>query len=99
MTTDIEKSAIAFGADSKRVEARLRSASKLLLIGYRSVFAMGATFHADKRMLISADENWALVWQLRAQPDQPIGYGNQQTTNGSVFFVKVGAFECSPNNH
>lgn len=93
-----EEKAIAYGNDSNLVQERLRSAARLLLTKYRKVLANpNARFDAQNRMLISADDNYALVWSLRNHPDKPIGYLNQQTSVGVVTLRVIGGFEVDPN--
>jgi ElaB/YqjD/DUF883 family membrane-anchored ribosome-binding protein len=94
----LEEQAIAYGSNSKRVEDRLRKAARLLLTDYRKgLDTKQARYDAQTRMLISADDRYALAWQLRNRPDQPIGYLNQQTSVGVVNLLVIGGFEINPN--
>lgn len=94
----LEARAIAFGSDSAKVEKRLRGAAKLLLAPYRKVLDnRNARFDAGRRILVSADDRFALIWQTRRKPDQPEGYENQQTSEGVVFLTVIGGFEVNPN--
>lgn len=93
-----EEEARAFGNNSKLVEKRLRDSATMLLTKYRKgLDTPHAVFDAQTRMLISVDQTYALVWLLRAKPDQPVGYLNQQLSHGVVSLIEIGAFSVNPN--
>jgi hypothetical protein len=76
--------AIRLGNDRKALLRRLMDAKSTLVSSIRESFGKGRFDFKNKR-LISDDGRYILAWRLRAQPDRPISYYNQQTTGGSVF--------------
>ncbi|MDP2660447.1 MAG: hypothetical protein Q8R28_06945, partial [Dehalococcoidia bacterium] len=83
-----EQRAKELAADPKRLEARLRDGLKVLTAEYRKHFK-GARFDFDKKQLIGSD-GYFLQWRLRAYPDRPESYNNQQTSTGNVGLWKLG---------
>lgn len=85
--TEPEKLAVKLAlelADSEpRLLARLHESRDTLTDGALKSFGQGV-FQLGCRRLVSDDGTWALAWQLRERPDEPIAYDNQQTTVGYV---------------
>ena len=53
----------------------------------RDIFK-GAVFHFASKRLLAKDEEHALIWELRLEPDKPESYENQQTSLGRVSLVR-----------
>ncbi|KKN01179.1 hypothetical protein LCGC14_1130200 [marine sediment metagenome] len=69
-------------------KTRLLDARLTMTLSARKDFGKGM-YQFNHRRLVSDDGTWALVWQLRKQPNEPISYENQQTSIGTVTIHKL----------
>jgi hypothetical protein len=83
-----EDVARSVGDDKRRLERELRSAVPLLINALRPLFK-GARFSFRLKRLTSVCGKHVLQWQLRAQPDMPESYHNQQTRRGIIRYVEM----------
>lgn len=90
ITAEIEAQALAIAADPKRLKQHLLENKGYFLKKYRDRFRK-YRFDFASRRLFSADGTLFLEWRLRPQPDQPVSYDNQQTSQGCVLLFQVGA--------
>lgn len=79
---ELEKKAIEFGNDPKKLRARLRETRTLLTRETLRGFGKG-TLDLDKKRL-TGDNGVVLQWQVRSNPKEPIGLKNPQTSQGTV---------------
>ena len=77
-----EEKARELGNDRKRLLMRLKEAKSVLSREIFKAFGKG-TFDFQNRRLVG-DNGYELQWSLRANPDMPESYDNQQTSVGSV---------------
>lgn len=81
--SSLEARAYRLGTDRKRLEYRLREARNCLVPELRAKFGRGRFNFREKR-LESDCGKFAIVWRLRAKPDEPVSYENQQTSAGFI---------------
>ena len=86
--TSLEMQASVVGSTRKLLKQRLREAYAVLTAGYKKKFTQ-FRFEFENNRVLSDDGTIALQWRLRAHPDQPPSYNNQQTSRGLVFVVNV----------
>lgn len=89
MLDRIEKLARDYGRNAVRVKGRLIEARNDLAPECHFAFGRG-TYNIRKKQLVSDDGTWALCWRIRRDPDAPISYENQQTSEGYVAIRKIG---------
>ena len=83
----LEDLAKAIGADRQLLLRRLLEARSMLKDEYRVKFRR-YEYDFDMQSLVGAD-GYSLQWKLREKPDEPISYGNQQTSRGDVVLCKA----------
>lgn len=86
--TDNERKAVQLSENHKRLHRRLLDA-KDCLRRELGVFYSPWVFNFKAKRLISRNREFALQWKLRAFPESPISYENQQTNIGIVILKKV----------
>lgn len=88
-----EWEALKVAINRKALEKRLRSARSCLALDIRCIFGKGH-FDFDNRLLIG-NNGLILQWRTRRKPTEPESYGNQQTTEGAVYFLPPKTSEFS----
>ena len=87
-----EQLAIEVGNDRKLLLKRLKDAKYVLTDEYRKIFK-DAKFEFGNKRLLSKCGNYALQWQVRYYPDEPVSYENQQTNRGIVVVYHIKTLE------
>lgn len=80
-----EYEAICLSLDKTRLKRRLLDAKSTLKMRYRKMFKPGIYKPIEKALYSDNPFGYRLKWQTRRYPDEPEGYGNQQTAIGSVY--------------
>ena len=83
-----EQKAIAVGENVKLLRQRLMEARSVLSTQYFHRFN-NFTFDKAGKRLVSGNCALALQWKVRAFPDQPVSYQNQQTNGGNVCLIRL----------
>ena len=83
-----EQPSIAVGNDKKALTRQLLDARYCLKDEYRKLFKKKKVDFKHKSMLSDCGK-YALIWQVRRYPDEPVCYNNQQTSQGCVDLFEV----------
>ncbi len=83
-----EEIARAIGDDPKLCEGRLRDAVSMYLPKWEKLFK-GAIFVAAEKRLWATDGIHMMEYRVRADPNAPESYENQQTSMGLVILYEV----------
>lgn len=94
MTTEetLEDKARQLGNDPKALHERLLRARRVLAAEYKWILDR-YTFDFDGKRLVSKCETHALCWRIRTNPDEPISYVNQQTSQGEVYLTILNPYK------
>lgn len=82
-----EDKARHIGETPELLKELLRDTVTMYTKPYRELFK-GAKFDFSRKCLWANDGQHAVVWDLRAYPDKPQSYRNQQTSLGRVSLVR-----------
>lgn len=83
---EVEDEAKEFGKDKKKVLKRIKEAVDTYhnLEGFKD-----GVFDAETNRLYTKDKRTYAEWRIRPEPNEPISYNNQQTSDGYVRIVDV----------
>ena len=82
----LEEMAMSVGNNRIMLRERFREAISTMNREDRRLFSTTKLDFENKRAYSTADPSRYLQWLLRAYPDAPISYENQQTSLGRVYF-------------